>query len=235
MQDYWNDSEDTEDKQLRVPDAIADLSFRIECRGGLVVDHAYALYGEISRVLPWFETEPDVALHTLHGAESGNGWLRPYKADELLHLSKRTRLRLRLSKSRFEDAKHLVGQTLNIGDCTININRPTIRALSTQTTLLTRALVAENTQSENEFLHQATEMLNAKGIHPQRMMGGRQHAIKTADKTLYTRSLMIVDLAFDESIRLQQNGLGEHQKLGCGIFLPHKSIDAVYQVRKDQS
>ena len=228
MENYWQDSEE---KQLRVPEDVADLGFRIECRGGLTVDHAYALYKAVSRVLPWFETDPDVALHTLHGAESGNGWLRPYKENELLYLSKRTRLRLRLPQSRFEDAMVLEGQTIDIGGCSIKINKPTLRALSTQTTLFARALASQNTQSEHEFLHEATRMLNAKGIHPQRMMGGRRHAIKTSDKTLYVRSLMIVDLAFDESIRLQRTGLGTEQKLGCGIFLPHKSIDAVHQPR----
>ena len=231
--DYWRDSQDTEDKQVRVPDDIADLGFRVECHGGLAVDHAYALYQAISRALPWFETEPSVALHTLHGAESGNGWVRPHEEDDLLYLSKRTRLRLRLPKSRFEDAEVLEGQTLIIGDCAVKINHPTIRALSEQTTLFTRSLVSENTSSENEFLHHATKMLNAEGIHPRRMMSGRQHVIKTPAKILYARSLMIVELAFDESIQLQQNGLGEEQKIGCGIFLPHKSIDAVYQTRKD--
>ncbi len=228
MENYWQDSEE---QQLRVPEDVADLGFRIECRGGLTVDHAYALYEAISRALPWFETEPDVALHTLHGAESGNGWLRPYKEDELLYLSKRTRLRLRLAKPRFEDAMVLEGQTIDIGNCSIKINKPALRTLSTQTTLFTRSLALGNTQNEHEFLHQATKMLNAKGIHPQRMMGGRQHVIKTPDKTLYARSLMIVDLAFDESIELQRTGLGTKQKLGCGIFLPHKSIDAVHQPR----
>ena len=229
MENYWNNPQDTEEKKLRVPEDIADLGFRVECLGGLTVDHAYALYQAINQALPWFETEPDIALHTLHGAESGNGWLRPDKENELLYLSKRTRLRFRLSKSRFEDAKILEGQTLNIGNCIIKINKPTLRTLSTQTALFTRSLVSGSTQSENEFLHAATKMLNAKGIHPQRMMGGRQHTIQTPDKTLYARSLMIVDLSFDESIQLQRTGLGTEQKLGCGIFLPHKSIDAVYK------
>ena len=229
MENYWNDPQDAEAKQLRVPDDIADFGFKVECNGGLAVDHAYALYQAVSRALPWFETEPDIALHTLHGAESGNGWLRPYKEDELLYLSKRTRLRLRLPKPRFEDAKVLEGETLHIGNCTIKINKPATRTLSTQTTLFTRSLVSEETQSENEFLLAATKMLNAKGIHPQRMMGGRPHTIKTPNKTLHARSLMIVDLTFDESIQLQRTGLGTEQKLGCGIFLPHKSIDAVYK------
>ena len=232
MPNYWDDTHDADEQRLAVPEDVADLSFRVECRGGLAVDHAYPLYQEISRALPWFESEADVALHTLHGAESGNGWVRPYKDDELLFLSKRTRLRLRLSKSRFEDAKILTGQTLRIGDCAVNIKAATIRTLSTQTTLFTRSLVSEHSQDESEFLQYATTLLDAKGIHPRRMMGGRRHAIKTPAKTLYARSLMIVDLSFEESILLQRSGLGSEQKLGCGILLPHKSIDAVYNTEK---
>ena len=224
MQDYWNDSPNVDKGRLRVPDDIADLSFRVECHGGLVVDHAYQLYQEISRILPWFAEQPSVALHTLHGAESGNGWVRPYKDGALLFLSKRTRLRLRLTKSRFSDAALLAGHTLTIGDCKVDIKPPTIRALSSQTTLFCRSLVSANDQDENGFLHYATTLLNAKGIHPRQMMGGRRHTIKTPDKTFHARSLMIVDLSFEESILLQQSGLGTEQKLGCGVFLPHKSI-----------
>jgi len=223
--DYWRAAE--EDKPLRVPDAVADVSFRVACCGGLAIDHAYALYCAVVQRLPWFATEPAAALHTLHGAESGNGWLRPHKEGDLLYLSKRTRLRLRLPKARFAEAAALVGKTLAVGGCTLHATSPTLRALSTQTSLYTRALVSPHTRSENEFLQQATDMLNARGINPQRMMGGRQHTIKTPHETLYARSLMIVDLSFDESIALQQRGLGKHLKLGCGIFLPHKSIDAV--------
>ena len=232
MQNYWNDTQDNKPRQLHVPDEIADLSFKVECRGGLAIDHAYALYQEISHTLLWFETAANIALHTLHGAASGNGWMRPYQDNELLFLSKRTRLRLRLPKSRFEDAMVLTGQALKIGDCIVNIKRPTIRALSTQTSLFTRSLVSPNTLDENEFLHYAANLLGAQAIHPQRMMGGRQHTIKMPTGTLYARSLMIVDLSFEESIRLQQNGLGDKQKLGCGIFLAHKSIAAIYQSGK---
>jgi len=38
---------------------------------------------------------------------------------------------------------------------------------------------------------------------------------------------MIADLKTGESLALQQVGLGEGRKLGCGLFLPHRGIDAV--------
>jgi CRISPR/Cas system CSM-associated protein Csm4 (group 5 of RAMP superfamily) len=38
---------------------------------------------------------------------------------------------------------------------------------------------------------------------------------------------MLASLTPDESLRLQQHGLGPHRTMGCGIFIPHKGIDAV--------
>ena len=38
---------------------------------------------------------------------------------------------------------------------------------------------------------------------------------------------MIADLTKEHSILLQDVGIGQGRIYGCGIFLPHKSIDAV--------
>ncbi|MEK7716319.1 MAG: type I-MYXAN CRISPR-associated protein Cas6/Cmx6 [Pseudomonadota bacterium] len=35
---------------------------------------------------------------------------------------------------------------------------------------------------------------------------------------------MLADLAVEESVKLQQQGLGTDRKLGCGLFIPHKDI-----------
>jgi CRISPR-associated endoribonuclease Cas6 len=44
------------------------------------------------------------------------------------------------------------------------------------------------------------------------------------------RSLMLADLAVDESVKLQQQSLGTDRKLGCGLFVPHKDIREVKSV-----
>jgi hypothetical protein len=38
---------------------------------------------------------------------------------------------------------------------------------------------------------------------------------------------MIADLTSQDSITLQEQGLGEGRKIGCGLFVPHKDIKAV--------
>jgi hypothetical protein len=59
------------------------------------------------------------------------------------------------------------------------------------------------------------------------MLCGKEDKLSIDDGELVTRSLMIADLSFEESILLQQQGLGTHRLMGCGIFLPHKDISEI--------
>jgi hypothetical protein len=62
------------------------------------------------------------------------------------------------------------------------------------------------------------------------MLCGIEHLIHTPSRPVRTRSLMLADLTVEESVRLQQSGLGPLRQLGCGLFLPHKGISELHQV-----
>ncbi len=47
------------------------------------------------------------------------------------------------------------------------------------------------------------------------------------DGPVHTRSLMVADLSPDQSVHLQQIGLGPGRNFGCGLFVPHKGIKPV--------
>jgi hypothetical protein len=40
-------------------------------------------------------------------------------------------------------------------------------------------------------------------------------------------SLMLDALSPDHSLRMLEAGLGRHRRLGCGLFVPHRSAAAV--------
>jgi len=231
---FWQDQED-EKQQIAVPDNVIDLSFKVQCKQ-LPMDHAYALSQTIQEMLPWFASEEHTGIHLIHGAESGNGWIRPQEPDAVLSLSKRTRFMLRLPKHRVEDASKLVGQTLNVAGNDVVLSVPNEKALSVLTTIFARYVVipeiGEGMQNEEIFLNHAAEMLRSEGIQVKKMMSGRAHVLRMPDKDLYTRSLMIDGLKIEESIYLQQNGLGEGRLVGCGLFMPHKGIEAVGEAQK---
>ena len=110
---YWSDDQDRKPAFV-VPDDVVDLAYRFS-GPTLPLDHAHALSTELLSVLPWLAEEPHAGVHLIHGAASGNGWYRPENPDnELLHLSRRSRMRLRVPSHRLEDARQLTGRTLDV-------------------------------------------------------------------------------------------------------------------------
>jgi len=204
------------------PADIVDAVFAIACRS-LPVDHAYALQQAIQEALPWFAEEPNAGLHTVHGAASGSGWMRPEGADALLQLSHRARLALRLPAHRAEEAAALVGCTLQVAGSTLRVEKMSLRPLSRITTLFSRCVVLA-ADDEAVFVSVATEELGALGIKAERMVCGRVTPVATPDRTYQARSLMLAGLTLEQSLLLQRSGLGAGRKLGCGLFIPHKDI-----------
>jgi len=221
---FWQEAKNNE--RYIVPDDIVDVAFSILCRT-LPVDHSYSLSQALCEALPWFADEEHAGLHAIHVAESGNGWMRPENPGALLHLSRRTKLMLRLPKHRVGDAGKLAGHTLNIDGNSMQVEKAVVKPLSAITTLFARYLVVKDGVDETAFMHEAQSLLADMGIHPKKMMCGIERVISTPDSELHARSLMLADLSVEESVRLQQRGLGPGRKLGCGLFIPHKDIREV--------
>ncbi len=225
MSTFWQE-ESEETDVYTVPDDIVDLLFKVSCRS-LPLEHAYALSTALHNVLPWLADEPRAGVHLIHGAESGNGWIRPEAPDELMYLSRRARLTLRLPKQRIDDARLLDGKTLDIAGNVLGLSDPNVRPLSNLTTIFTRYLVSEHAENDEDFLSHAMELLQEKRIRVKKMMSGRIHTITLPEGRITARSLMLDGMTTEESVLLQQEGLGEGRRIGCGLFLPHKGIAPV--------
>jgi len=227
---YWQEDEKKPDNPV-IPDDVVDMVYSITCRS-LPVDHAHALYSAIAEHLAWIDDEEGAGVHPIHVAESGNGWLRPENADELLHLSRRTKLMIRVPRQRIDEAKSLVGQTLDIAGNEMSIDKVTQRLLSDLDTLFARYMVINEGLTEDAFIEQTIAQMQELGVTPRKVLPGKGHKIRTPKGELNTLSLMLADLKMDESLVLQQKGVGSHRYLGCGLFIPHKGIKEVYE-KKD--
>lgn len=219
---HWQES-DTPPPAV-APDVV-DVRYRIRCKA-LPVDHARDLRSALLAVWPWLADEPLAGVHTIHGAESGNGWIRPEDPTTYLPLSKRTRLDLRLPYHRLEEARELSGVTLQIGPDPMVIEDNRLHPLQAQGTVFARYVAIEN-EDEEEFLGLCAEQLKGIGIEAPRMMAGRTHLVAGGEGALHCRSLMLDGLDPEQSVDLQRQGLGPERLLGCGLFLPHKSIAPV--------
>jgi len=221
---YWQEEDDG--KTLKVPDDVVDLVFSIACKA-LPVDHAYSLSQAIQQILPWLTEEEGAGVHTIHVAETGNGWIRPSEADAVLYPSRRTKLRVRIPKHRVDEGKSLTGNTLDLDGYIIQVKDVTVKPLSDHPTVFSRYIVTDGFESENAVLEEMVRQLKAMGIKPKKMLCGTETIINTPDKQITTRSLMLADLSVEESVQLQMKGLGSHRWLGCGLFIPHKDIKEV--------
>jgi len=223
---YWQE-DDNKGKQFQVPEDVVDLLFKIECKS-LPLDHGFALSEQIVQYLPWIKDEPQAAIHQIHVAESANGWMRPEDPEnEVLYVSHRTKMTLRMPGHRLEDVKALTGKTLDINGHPLKVGSFSSRKLSKLTTIFARYMDTRGVEDENLFLEDMAQQLLEKGINVKKMMSGKLVTHKTDQGTLLTRKLMVSDLEVAQSILLQEQGLGDKRLLGMGIFMPHKGIDAV--------
>ncbi|SDW19800.1 type I-MYXAN CRISPR-associated protein Cas6/Cmx6 [Thiocapsa roseopersicina] len=224
---FWNDDDNPD--RIRVPDDIVDLLFGIDCKC-IPVDHAYLLAEALSQALPWIAEEPGVAVHSVHVAGSQNGWERPeHGTDSYLAVSRRTKLTLRVPRHRVtEMLRDLPGAKLDLGGETLVVGEGKTKPLSTETTLFSRYVALDLAdEDEGAFLETAARALAEMDIRVRKAVCGRTNRLATPAGPISTRSLMLAGLTQDESIRLQQRGLGYHPLLGCGIFIPHKGVDSV--------
>lgn len=225
---FWQ--EDKSSKEFQVPDDVVDLLFNIDCRE-LHVDHVHALSEALKQSLPWLAEDERVAVHALHVAGSQNGWERPDpELGQKLQLSRRTKMVIRVPKDRVEQIQSdLEGVTLDVAGCAMTVGKAKVRPLSSQGTIFARHVVLEEGEAEDEhrFLQRVAADLKSRGIRVRKALCGKTGHLDTPDGPIATRSLMLADLDPEESVQLQQEGLGPLRDKGCGIFLPHKGIDAV--------
>ena len=220
---YWQ--EDDKKNDISTSDKVVDLSYKIDCKQ-IPTCHAWELSQALYQALPWIKGESEVAVHQIHGATSGNGWERPPDG-ELIHLSKRTRMHLRVPSKRVDDAKELVGQALDVSGHSVLVGKMTTKLIDPFSTIFARYIVLQKDMDEDAFLQWVADEMNSRGIQARKLLCGMGHEFEANGEIIETRSLMIADLDKLSSVQLQEVGIGLHRHMGCGIFVPHKGIKAV--------
>ncbi|AYQ56654.1 FIG01199507: hypothetical protein [Bathymodiolus thermophilus thioautotrophic gill symbiont] len=221
---FWQ--EDTKQEHFTLPETIQDAVFVIRAKV-LPIDHAYLLSQALLKHLPWL-AEVNAGIFDISVAD-GNGW----EQDEsgFYYPSKRSRLNIRVPQEKLKSVQSLVGKTLDLGEYSIDIVK-TLEAklMSDMLIVLAKHIACDKNASEEKFLQTSFTQLQALGIQPKKMMAGLKRSISTPNGTIHTRSLMVADLRKVESVTLQEQGIGEHRLLGCGLFLPQKGIESVNAV-----
>jgi CRISPR-associated protein Cas6 len=219
---FWQ--EDIKEEHFTLPDDVQDAVFNIHSKV-LPIDHAYILSQALLSELPWL-SEVNAGIHDISVAD-GNGWEQDHESG-FYYPSKRSKLSIRIPKEKLGDIQSLLGKTLDLGEYQVKIVKileP--KLMSDMQIVFAKYVACDENASEEDFLQTSFDQLQALGIHPKKMMAGLERKITTPDGIIHTRSLMVADLRKSESVKLQEQGIGDHRLLGCGLFVPQKGIESV--------
>jgi len=193
---------------------MLDLVFEI-AGSQLPRDYAQALWAALLDALPWLADEPAAGVHAVRGAATPAGLL----------LSRRARLALRLPQRRREEAGGLTGQRLRVGESVLDVGGARERALEPFPTL-SAAFVA--TGAVDELGHQEAVQSLLAGLElPLRFICGRMSSVRSGALTVSGASVVLHQLRPEQSLLVQRRGMGGMRHLGCGLFLPHKTISGI--------
>jgi CRISPR-associated protein Cas6 len=138
----------------------------------------------------------------------------------------RTHLTLRIPETRVLDCAKLAGQKIDLNG-EIMLGKPHSRSLLAHPVIYS-ACVSTGDEEESGFVSYVRHVLDTLDIGGQEIVGKKRILQLDKDNGSVTGfSLMLAGLSLNDSIRVQQRGLGQHHSLGCGIFVPHRSINAV--------
>jgi CRISPR-associated protein Cas6 len=200
---------------------MLDLSFELRSpeTAAAAVPRAYrrALAAALERVLPWLADEPEAAVHRLN---------LPPGSGPVAWISARTRLTLRLPRTRVVQALTLRGSRIEIGDARLIVGEAQPRELLPLATQYAHLVAADEAAAGDEarFLRRTEQELEAMGVSC-RAICGRAHSLEAG--ALHGFGLMLDGLSRDGALRVLQRGLGAHRRWGCGVFVPHRSAAAV--------
>ena len=187
-------------------------------------DHGYSLYSALSREWPWLHTAEatTTAIGPIAGVYTGQG--------NLAIDPKKSRLRIRIAEEHISKAIVLAGKRLEVNSHVIRLGAPSLRTLTPATVLVARTVTIKHHLEAASFLDavrkelhelqivcEAAIPLSTSGPTPGRL---RRRVLRIKDKRVVGFSLLLEGLSANDSIRLQEIGLGGRRKMGCGFFLP---------------
>ncbi len=182
-------------------------------------ENAQSLADALLRLLPWLGEDSGTGIQHLKGAETNTG-------DASLNINRRTKLYIRVPKARVDDMQQIVGQTLDLSGHPLQIGSFKTRAFSPFANIYAH-FVDTGSSTEEQFVQDVMRELDGRFQLRCGFICGKQQSLQSAAGTLHGYSLMLHDVPPHKSLQLQDEGMGRNRLLGCGIFIPHKSIAPV--------
>ncbi|BAY33504.1 CRISPR-associated protein, Cas6-related [Nostoc carneum NIES-2107] len=198
-----------------------DLTFKL--RGAPIpLDNGYVIYSALSRICPILHELESIGIHPIAGIPTRNN---------LLELTAQSRLKIRIHHQQIPLIyPYLAGQAFHIGQNSYQLDIPDYKPLISSESVYSRLVIITGFQDSTNFIEAVQRQLDNKGIQgkiefltrqdgtPQK----RQLTINQKGKQFKVRGfgIKISSLTPEDSLTLQEQGIGGKRKMMCGILVP---------------
>lgn len=193
---------------------LVDVAFRVSGKE-ISSDHGYSLYAAVSRILPWVHEDKSVGVHRIRGTAISSG---------TLELTATSTMRIRLSSEKIGEVLPLSGKTLYLNGKKIVVGIPSVYQLECRPNLSAYMVVIKGFMEPAHFKEAVRKQLDAMNVRG-KIEVGKRRILAIKDKTVVGFAVRLSDLNADESLIVQEKGLGGRRHMGCGIFAPCRSVD----------
>lgn len=199
-----------------LPNPYVDLKFPIS-GNTIPFNHGYTLYAAICHQFPIIHNLDTLSIHPITG--------KP-EFPHLLHLTQDSYLCLRLPINQVPLIYRLAGKTLTLNQHQIRLGLPESQFITPHPHLYSHLVVIRGFDNPQPFLEAAQRQLNQRNITATLRLITRQKGepirriINVKGKTLVGYGVKISALNEEDSISLQEKGIGGKHKMGCGVFTP---------------
>ena len=199
---------------------IIDLAF--ELTGTTIpLEYGYGLFSAICRVVPQLHGDRSVGVHPIRGIR-----LQPRR----LTLVPQSRLRLRLPSEEIASYLALAGSRLDLEGAVLSIGIPRVETLRASTSLASRLVTIGRLIEPEAFEESVHRQLASFGVSataslvpstdPSRVGQPTRRVLRIKGRKIVGYAVRVDGLTAEESLMVQENGLGSRRRMGCGVFVP---------------
>jgi CRISPR-associated protein Cas6 len=193
-------------------------------------DHSYLLYAALCQALPDLHQDRQTGIFAIQGT---------FCPPRQLELTPHSHLKLRVPQAAVGHYLSLAGQKLALGPGTLELKGGFLKTLKPAARLYSRLVVIKGFTEPEPFLAAARKQLAALEIAAEPTLiaqpeiaaanqgqAGGSHSpvlrrtLRIRDRQIVGFAVQVNGLSAEESLRLQEQGLGGRRHFGCGLFLP---------------
>jgi len=178
----------------------------------LNADHNYYLFAALCYAVPEFHTLENFSFNTINGVPNNQG---------LIKLGNQSILRIRLPLESYKLVNTLSNKILIINGNQIELGLPSYQTIQPKQILTSRIVTIKEAYTGENFVKSCQFRLQNLNINASLLIARRLSVriTKCRPYNVVGFTTILKNLTPDDSIKVQELGLGGKRRLGCGVFV----------------